>query len=732
MTKARSLSDFIESDGSVTLVDNQKIKVGTGNDLEIYHNGTNSIIADVGTGNIEILGNNLRLKNADASNSYLNGDNGGGVTLYHAGTQKFITTSTGVSVTGKVVTTAMEMGGGTSSASIYRTGSDGSGFHFSTNAILPADQTGAVANGTEDLGGSGNKFKDLHLSGSANVGTVVSSGSISGTSANFTNDVAINNGSPELYFGTTGAHYNWRIATQENVDAALTIDVGSQDTDYSNDTYNSQVIVKNTGSVGLGAAPSAADWGSASRVLQITGTQPLVSLKDTDTGEIQLATSGQTFYIWDSVGSASRMQIRADGSIAIGANNAGYDGQILSVKAGSNDNVFYGESTDANCIVSLRDNSSTANIGYGALGNAHVFSQDGTEIARFSTGSADKYPTSGNGGIGGSGSNLHLHGDDSEIRMANQIIHADNSGLTKFTIRNAYGYHNNGAELSLDGGYISFNTSTSFTESMRVYADSVVDVGRTGTSGQGSGTINIKSQGASYLNFYDVGNNTIRLFSHSVNLRMKDVPNNDDSIQFEAAGNIDIDGSYLSGGFDYAEFFESTDGTAIPVGTSVVLVNEKVRAATSGEQPLGVVRPGKDGTSVVGGAAHLKWNGKYLKDDYDAYLYDTVDYWTWKDVGDTNNTGDEDQQCWSDRVPSGWVVPSDKVVTSRQRKRLNPDFVENLDSNGEQIYVNRESRDEWNCIGLLGQVPITKGQVTNSNWTKLKDRSATVELWFIK
>ena len=52
--------------------------------------------------------------------------------------------------------------------------------------------------------------------------------------------------------------------------------------------------------------------------------------------------------------------------------------------------------------------------------------------------------------------------------------------------------------------------------------------------------------------------------------------------------------------FDYAEYFESTDGTAIPVGTTVVLVNEKVRAATSGEQPLGVVRPGSDGTSVVG------------------------------------------------------------------------------------------------------------------------------------
>jgi len=263
-------------------------------------------------------------------------------------------------------------------------------------------------------------------------------------------------------------------------------------------------------------------------------------------------------------------------------------------------------------------------------------------------------------------------------------------------------------------------------------ASCTLAVGRTGDGGQGAGVVSIKSQGASFLNFFDVATNTMSILSHSVNLRMKDVPNNDDCIQFEAAGNILIDGAYNTGGVDYAEYFESTDGTAIPVGTSVVLVNEKVRAATSGEQPLGVVRPGSEGTSVVGGSAGLRWTGKYLKDDYDAYLYDTVDYWVWKDVGDTNNTGDEDQQCWSDRVPSGWVVPSDKTVTPMQRKRLNPDFVANLDADGEQIYVNRENRDEWNCIGLLGQVPITKGQVINSNWTKLKDRSAAVELWFIK
>lgn len=169
------------------------------------------------------------------------------------------------------------------------------------------------------------------------------------------------------------------------------------------------------------------------------------------------------------VGGTQRMAIRSSGGVAIGNNNAGYSSQILSVKSGTADNVFYGESTDAKCIMSVRDGDSTANIGFGATGNAHVFSQDGVEVARISTGSADKYPQNApNGGIGGNGANLRLLGDDSEIRMANNIIHSDNSGVTKFTIRAAYGSYSSGAELSLDGGYISFNTGTSFTESMRL------------------------------------------------------------------------------------------------------------------------------------------------------------------------------------------------------------------------------------------------------------------------
>jgi hypothetical protein len=91
----------------ITFADSSKAIFGAGSDLQIYHDTVNSVIKDAGTGNLELLGNNLRLKNADASNSYLNGDSGGAVTIYHAGVQKLATTSTGIDVTGDANTSGL-------------------------------------------------------------------------------------------------------------------------------------------------------------------------------------------------------------------------------------------------------------------------------------------------------------------------------------------------------------------------------------------------------------------------------------------------------------------------------------------------------------------------------------------------------------------------------------------------------------------------------------------------
>jgi hypothetical protein len=86
------------------------------------------------------------------------------------------------------------------------------------------------------------------------------------------------------------------------------------------------------------------------------------------------------------------------------------------------------------------------------------------------------------------------------------------------------------------------------------------------------------------------------------------------------------------------------------------------------------------------------------------------------------------EHCYhSDRIPEGITAPDDVEVLTpvSQRKKLNPDYDESQD------YVKRADRDEWCLIGLLGQIPITKGQPTG-NWIKMKDVSDTVEMYFVK
>ena len=92
--------------GNLSFADNGKAAFGAGPDLEIYHDGSNSIIADVGTGHLKLLGNDMRINNADSSHSYFSATNGGSAIAYHNGSAKLATTSTGVTVTGTVAATS--------------------------------------------------------------------------------------------------------------------------------------------------------------------------------------------------------------------------------------------------------------------------------------------------------------------------------------------------------------------------------------------------------------------------------------------------------------------------------------------------------------------------------------------------------------------------------------------------------------------------------------------------
>ena len=98
---------------SIILADSEKIKLGTGSDLNLYHDGSNSFIDETGTGNLYVksnsvlyaMGDDIRLMNAGNSETLLQAVVNGAVTLRYDNSAKLATTSTGATVTGLMTAT---------------------------------------------------------------------------------------------------------------------------------------------------------------------------------------------------------------------------------------------------------------------------------------------------------------------------------------------------------------------------------------------------------------------------------------------------------------------------------------------------------------------------------------------------------------------------------------------------------------------------------------------------
>jgi hypothetical protein len=94
-------TSFVSS-GDMTFGDDDKAIFGAGNDLEIYHDGSNSYIRDTGTGNLNISADQLRVLNAGNNEIKAEFTTDGAVDLYHNNALKLATTATGIDVTGTV------------------------------------------------------------------------------------------------------------------------------------------------------------------------------------------------------------------------------------------------------------------------------------------------------------------------------------------------------------------------------------------------------------------------------------------------------------------------------------------------------------------------------------------------------------------------------------------------------------------------------------------------------
>ena len=225
--------------------DNVKARFGTGNDLEMFHDGSHSYIKDLGTGNLKLMsdGAAVSIEETDGTNMILC-RTGGSMDLYHNGTKKFETSSAGATVSGALTATAgsgaivkVEEGGG--SLMFMEAGGNGSHLKFKAGHYLnikqddnnnylilnnnhTIDHFGTAGNWMKMLfaGSTNNEyFISFRMSNNSQVGTIQTNGST--VSYNTSSDYRLKENVDYNWDATTRlkqlkpARFNW-IADETN------------------------------------------------------------------------------------------------------------------------------------------------------------------------------------------------------------------------------------------------------------------------------------------------------------------------------------------------------------------------------------------------------------------------------------------------------------------------------------------------------------------------------------
>ena len=120
---------FDKSEKTLKFGDDYKANFGDSNDLQIFHDGSNSVIKDDGTGALELRGHVIRIKNTAGTKTGLQYNQGQAIQLFYGTSKKFETTDSGVAITGQLTADSATISGGVTADTF------GDGSIYTTNSV---------------------------------------------------------------------------------------------------------------------------------------------------------------------------------------------------------------------------------------------------------------------------------------------------------------------------------------------------------------------------------------------------------------------------------------------------------------------------------------------------------------------------------------------------------------------------------------------------------------------
>ena len=361
--------------GHVLFNDNAQIKLGTSQDLLIYHDGSNSYVKDTGSGGLRLSTNQFRVYNAATDELVINAVENGAVELYYDNTKKFETTSAGATVTGVLTATVTGnvTGNLTGTASAVADGAV-TATKIGTGAVL----TSKIA----DNAITSAKIADGSIGATQLTATSVTAGSYGSASA--------------VPIITVDADGRLTAASTATVAGSLTIgaDSGSDDVvTIGTDTLTiagggniTTTVSNNQVSVALDASPTVTGNLTVDGNLTVSGTtttvdttnikvaDPLAVYSSGETGTpskdsgiiVERGTASNVGWIWDeSTDRWSAINTTEDGTTAGNVTIASY----ADIHGGN----FYGNGANLTGVVSTLVALTDTNISSVASGNMLIY-----------------------------------------------------------------------------------------------------------------------------------------------------------------------------------------------------------------------------------------------------------------------------------------------------------------------------------------------------------------------
>ena len=412
--------------GNITLGDNNKAIFGVSGDLQIYHDGSNSYIKDLGTGDLFLSGNTGVQIQSDAGENMITTAANGGVSLFYDASAVLATTSTGIDVTGTATMDGLtvdatgsinfnDVGENISSPSagilaIESRGSvqiygDSNNNGTPTSAIFSVYRDSTYAGGTpksilnvtdsgdisfyNTAGTSQALFWDasaesLGIATTSPTSTLDVLGVITSKADGAVNDAQIG----RLNFTNTNSN-----ASSNPIRASILS--GRQNsawggylslyTSTGTDAASEKVRIGETGNVGIGMTPTYRldvtnnSTGIQGRLSSSSSSGTSLSFQNSATNGrnyrigTNFVTGAGEFSIYDDTASAERMTIDSSGNVGIGVSNIGSAG--LSLNNSMNFNIS--EGANSSFVNIFRQASSAATV----IANGYKYTDTANKVA---------------------------------------------------------------------------------------------------------------------------------------------------------------------------------------------------------------------------------------------------------------------------------------------------------------------------------------------------------------